>query len=67
MSRLAAIVQSVSQNEIVTVEHDVTLMDQLSAESDDSVVNRQVTEYWGTDADGNEWRVHVRHESRGES
>ncbi len=65
MTKVAAIARSISHNEIVTVDYDVTLADMLSAESDDSVVNSayRVTEYWGTDEDGNEWRVHMRHET----
>jgi hypothetical protein len=33
----------------------------LSAESEDSAVNGDETEYWGTTEDGSEWRVHAQH------
>lgn len=67
MTAAQAIKQSAQQNEIVTLGHDVTLMDQLSEESEDSVIGREVTEYWGTTEAGDEWRVHVRHDENGQS
>ncbi len=35
---------------------------ELFAECEDWVENGEVTEYWGEDVDGNDWRVHVRAE-----
>lgn len=69
MTKVAAIARSISHQETVFVDHDVTLADMISAESEGSVVNSayRVTEYWGTDDEGNEWRVHMRHEVEGES
>jgi hypothetical protein len=64
MTKVAAIARSISHQETVTVDYDSTLGDMLSAESEGVVVNSayRQTEYWGTDEDGNEWRVHMRHE-----
>lgn len=67
-----AIRQSVQQNEIVTinfnrVNYDSEIPTDLLVACDDSVENGEVTEYWGTDDDGNEWRVHIRHATAKES
>lgn len=67
-----AIRRSVSHNEIVTIEVGPSglvcgsgetgdsVCAELSLESEDSAESREVSEYWGTDVDGNAWRVHVR-------
>lgn len=60
----SAIERSVSHNEIVTIDYDAEAAIDLSLESDDSADGEGVTEYWGTDEAGNEWRVHVRDEVR---
>ncbi len=63
---IAAIEQSISQNEIVHVTGTEELDAELQAACDDSVETRReaggpvVTEYWGTDENGGEWRVHSR-------
>ena len=63
-----AIDRSISQNEIVTLESDEiaragnsveAVCSELFAECEDSTDADTVTEYWGKDIDGNEWRVHV--------
>jgi hypothetical protein len=62
MSNVAeqAIQRSISHTEIVTIDYDAAVAADLAVECDDSVEANEVTEYWGTDADGNEWRVHMR-------
>lgn len=55
-----AINRSISHTEIVTIDYDSDAASDLSAASDDSVEANGLTEYWGTDDDGNEWRVHMR-------
>lgn len=64
-----AIERSVSHNEIVTIDADdysAELVEYLESESDgsaDTTYERgDLLEFWGTDAGGDEWRVHVRHE-----
>lgn len=52
--------RSISHHEIVTVDYDATTAEDLTAACDDSVEANGATEYWGTDDDGNEWRVHLR-------
>lgn len=65
----AAIARSISHNEIVTIDHvriaqaDCSVdrvHDVLTQAADDHVENGDVVEYWGTDDNGHEWRVHVR-------
>lgn len=64
-----AIARSISHTEIVTIEHDEQAQIDLTAECDDSVEHRRgnvlVREYWGTDEDGNEWRVHTHQRDAG--
>ena len=55
-----AIWDSVAHTEIVTLDDEPGLADQLSAYCDNSVKNDGVAEYWGTDDDGNAWRIHIR-------
>ncbi len=58
---------SIRENRIVTVPRDVrmamgadVIADDLSARSDNGgTANGDVIEYWGTDDDGDEWRVHL--------
>ena len=54
-----AIARSVSHNEIVTIQYKPGVEATLCLECDGSVDAGKVHEYWGTDADGYEWRVHV--------
>jgi hypothetical protein len=63
-----AIAKSIAQNEIVTIEGDDQAHMDLRAECDDCVdaphydpsgARVILTEYWGTDTYGNDWRVHV--------
>lgn len=58
-----AIDQSIQQNETVWLEPDMDDYEALTAvlvgESDDSVRNGDVMEYWGEDG-GESWRIHVR-------
>lgn len=35
----------------------------LSVACEDNVVNGTIREFWGTDEDGNEWRVHIEVQS----
>jgi hypothetical protein len=61
----SAIKRSIDENRIVTItaldsaEHE-TLCRILFEECEDTADNGAVTEYWGIDLDGNEWRVHVK-------
>lgn len=62
------VLESVRTNQIVNHVVDLAggdvagdLLAELAEMADDSVdANDGVTEFWGTDEDGNEWRVHVR-------
>lgn len=54
-----AIARSISHNEIVTIDATKEDVATLIAECDDHVDAGDVHEYWGTDDDGNTWRVHV--------
>ncbi len=54
-----AIKRSISHNETVTLDYDISLALDLSAACDDNVETASVVEYWGTDDNGNEWRVHL--------
>lgn len=58
----SAIERSISHNEIVHIEANPASEEflALSAASDDSVDTGGMIEFWGTDDDGNKWRVHVR-------
>lgn len=55
-----AIARSVSHTEIVTLPYDEAVAGQLAVLADDSVEADGTHEYWGTDEDGHEWRVHLR-------
>ncbi len=54
-----AIARSVSHNEIVTLMGDSELELALSIESEDSAESGSIKEFWGTDEDGQSWRVHL--------
>lgn len=60
-----AIARSLSHNEIVTIEAGSSRGDiesKLREECDDfstADVVSDTTEFWGSDCDGDEWRVHV--------
>lgn len=62
MSNVAdqAIARSISHNEIVTIDYSSEAADMLRSECEDNVDANGLTEYWGTDDDGSEWRVHMR-------
>lgn len=52
--------RSISHTEIATAEWSADLAADLAAECDDSTeASDTVVEYWGTDEDGAEWRVHL--------
>lgn len=59
MTAATAIARSVSHTEIVTVPWTAELEIDLLAACDDSADTTDVQEYWGTDEDGAEWRVHL--------
>lgn len=61
-----AIDQSVAQDRIVTLDYDGDAERMLNAACDDSVVAFSRTEYWGTDEDGNNWRIHMQHRAEPE-
>lgn len=60
MNTEQAILRSIIHNEIVHVDESDIDLDVLRSERDDEVENGDVIEFWGTDAEGNEWRVHVK-------
>ena len=68
MTASQAIARSVSHNEIVTIEFNTYTEHDLLAACEDWTGNPTArrTEFWGTDNDGNEWRVHMRAEPEGE-
>jgi hypothetical protein len=64
-----AIDDSIRENRIVSIDATldtqewVDLANGLSLECDDwTESNGNVREYWGTDEDGDKWRIHLRHE-----
>lgn len=58
-----AIARSISQTEIVHIECSAAALAEIKAVADDYVAaNDGIVEAWGTDDDGNEWRVHARAE-----
>jgi hypothetical protein len=65
MTMYDAIAISVREGRIVHVGFDDVdggaLLTAFAAECDDSVVSGDETEYWGTEDEGAEWRVHVQH------
>jgi len=54
-----AIAQSVSTNSIVHLDAGSDVIDALAAYCDDSAEHADALEYWGTDDDGNDWRIHA--------
>jgi len=68
----AAIERSLRQNEIVTIDYSDEAEAELLAACDDSAESSYdrgpdsppgtLTEYWGSDRDGDAWRVHMRSE-----
>lgn len=56
----ALIARSVEHDEIVHAPHTPELHDALLLLCDDYVENRPTVEFWGTDDDGEEWRVHLK-------
>lgn len=62
---IEAIGRSASNNDLVTIDDAPGLRDALLVLCDDSVENDdgydgRIEEFWGTDDDGDAWRVHVR-------
>ena len=55
-----AIARSISHNEIITIDNTDENLEALLVECDDHTETGSVHEFWGTDDDGNEWRVHAR-------
>lgn len=58
--------QSIEHDEIAHGEWTDALADELAAQSDDWTTNGDVIEFWGSDDDGNDWRVHLGKPSSGE-
>ena len=62
-----AINRSISHNEIVTIVPErygsTVVCDSIFVECEDSVEAEKWTEFWGTDLDGNSWRVHVKNDN----
>ena len=62
MNTAEAIARSISHTEIThvsTAQYSDGMIGELEAECEDWVKGNDEIEYWGTDDDGNEWRVHV--------
>ena len=51
--------ESITHTTIANAAYTPELAASLRALSDDSVETASVLEYWGTDDDGNAWRVHL--------
>lgn len=62
-----AIARSISHNEIVTIQYDRGISIALALDSEGSVHDsvQCVTEYWGVNDDGQDWRVHMRDNTEG--
>lgn len=56
-----AIDRSTSHTEIVFIEYSTEAEDTLNEECENSCEANNQTDYWGTNDDGNEWRVILRH------
>ena len=52
--------RSVLNSQIITVGYTSDLRIGLDCASEDSADNGDILEFWGTDSDGSEWRVHLR-------
>lgn len=59
MNAEQAIHESIVRNRIVELKDNAEDRRYLARHCDDSVETGQVTEYWGVDDDGNDWRVHI--------
>lgn len=59
MTAEQAITESITRDRIVIMEYSRDGAEYLSTECTNSVENGPVTEYWGVDEDGNNWRVHM--------
>ena len=59
MKATKLIARSISHNEIAHAKFDAETAAELASLAEDSVENGAVIEYWGTDDDGDEWRVHL--------
>lgn len=57
---LRAIRESLQYTTIVELDDEPGLRLELFMESEDDVENEGIAEYWGTDDEGDGWRVHVR-------
>lgn len=72
MTAEQAIARSISHNEIVTLDYDADVYQELLdrvLEADNGIKSdwvdaNEVTEFWGTTDDGDDWRVHMRHDDR---
>lgn len=60
MQKDEAISLSQAQNRIIFLDHSAKLIEELRDEADDWVEANDVVEFWGTEEDGGDWRVHVR-------
>lgn len=54
-----ALFLSVTQNRIVHLEYSEELHDQMLSLCDDWTNGESCNEYWGTNDEGDEWRVHL--------
>ena len=59
MKATKLIARSISHNEIAHGKWDAETAAELEALAEDSVENGAVIEYWGSDDEGAEWRVHL--------
>ena len=72
-----AIARSISHDEIVTVKvgseedmqavYDALIANSLAKDYDHVDVTGTLREVWGTDGEGNEWRVHLMQDERTDS
>jgi len=57
LTALQAIDFSVSEDETVHMDYSATVAGDLSVKCEASCVSGNQTDYWGTDAVGNEWHI----------
>ena len=55
----SAIEESILRDKIVRIEGTAENIESLLAECDDHTENGQQHEFWGTDDEGDSWRVHA--------
>lgn len=55
-----AISESINYNKIIRLYDCLDLCQELSSLSDGEVETESEYEFWGTDTNGNAWRIHIK-------